>query len=351
MQIGVRRNYVAMGSGFFQTPTDGESIPSVLTRIVGKLQDESVLTQNPGIDVFVNDRNWQAVANALPAFADKGWTVRKAYKHEDIFGEGTARDLHAKFILSGNEKQSNNCTSPWLYIGSGNLTEPGFLNASSRHAGNLEAGVIFGTNDLYWRPARNLPSDRVIPNILPVRWDDADILTVEHKPEPGPPFEQRKVVCVAPPVSYLFWRGTNETGVLSPEDAKSSIAVLDGVGKECDRDPNGNYIWPGKCPNQVVVCWQTEDSQKNCAPVPVLDESGRISGTPLQPIEVDDAWRQLENFPMVPDDVDDEYVQDGEMLSAGMDTIATPTSTVGASVPNQNDDGTHRENRCPADWS
>lgn len=54
------------------------------------------------------------------------------------------RSLHAKFIFSANwaKKKSNKCSSPWVYLGSGNLTKPGFMNKAGS-VGNLEAGVVF----------------------------------------------------------------------------------------------------------------------------------------------------------------------------------------------------------------
>jgi hypothetical protein len=41
----------------------------------------------------------------------------------------------------------------WIYLGSGNLTGPGFANQMTFQGGNLEAGVVFATDVLRWYPA------------------------------------------------------------------------------------------------------------------------------------------------------------------------------------------------------
>lgn len=334
MNIHTRRNYLAMGSGFFEEPKGKNEIPSVIKGIVDTLQSAKVLSTDPYVQVFVNERSCQAVAEALPAFQEH-WTVRRAFKHPDIFGEGTDRMLHAKFLLSGNQRETNNnLTSPWLYFGSGNLTKPGFTQRMSRDSGNLEAGVVFGTADLYWNKERGLPPDRVISNILPMRWDDNDIVNDPSKVDAGPSYEESEIVCVPPPISFLLWSGTNESGILAlPTDAASKFEVIDSTGNACLPEPQGGFIWTGPCPRQVLVRWSTDDSETNSAFVPVIDEFGRVSASPLQTIELDDAWRLLENFPMAPDDVDDEYGEDAGLLGAGTDTNASSAKTVAGRYP------------------
>ena len=43
-----------MGSGYYETPDDGNAIPSVLADIVDELQQKGLLTRTPDVDVFVN---------------------------------------------------------------------------------------------------------------------------------------------------------------------------------------------------------------------------------------------------------------------------------------------------------
>ena len=340
MGIEKRRNYLAMGSGFFEESSGSNEIPSVIKGIVETLQKASLLSVDPYVQVFVNPDGCQAVADALPAFQEH-WTVRKAFKHPGIFGEGTVRTLHAKFLLSGNQRESNGyLTSPWVYLGSGNLTQPGFKEKMSRYAGNLEAGVVFGTSELFWDAGRNVPPERVIPNILPMRWNDQeDIMKVLSDANAGPSFTEGDIVCVAPPISFLLWSGTNESGTLSiatevaTTDQKSDFTVLDSNGNACCDKPDGSFIWIGPCPRQVTVRWTAENSTTKSALVPVIDEFGRVSASPLQPMELDDAWGQLESFPMMPDDVEDEYGDDSSLPDAANNQKSSSAKSVAGRYP------------------
>ena len=63
---------------------------------------------------------------------------------EAVFGRHARRSLHAKFLFSARERSNSAaCGGAWVYLGSGNLTGPGFASPMSAHGGNLEAGVVF----------------------------------------------------------------------------------------------------------------------------------------------------------------------------------------------------------------
>lgn len=340
MNTHTRRNYLAMGSGFFEGSSGSNEIPSVIKGIVDTLQKASLLSVDPYVQVFVNPDGCQSVADGLSAFPEH-WTVRRAFKHPGIFGEGNVRTLHAKFLLSGNQRESNDyLTSPWVYLGSGNLTQPGFSRKMSPDRGNLEAGVVFGTSELYWNAVRDVPPERVIPNILPMRWnDEEDIVKVPSDAKAGPSFMEGEIVCVAPPISFLLWSGTNESGTLSmatdesATDEKTDFDVLDSTGNTCLRKPHGGFIWSGPCPRQVTVRWLVENSTTKSTLVPVIDEFGRVSASPLQTMELDDAWRQLETFPMAPDDADDEFGGDSVPLDAETDNGSSSAKIVAGRYP------------------
>ena len=133
------RNYVAVGSGFYEESSDDGAIPSVLQRIVETLQRSGHLTQRPKVDVFVNPKACQAVARAVPAFAEAGWIVRPAW--QPAFFGAAARSLHAKFVFLANERDNSPyCNSAWLYLGSGNLTAQGSPTRCPRTAGTSKSG-------------------------------------------------------------------------------------------------------------------------------------------------------------------------------------------------------------------
>ena len=123
----VRRNYLAMGSGFYEAPVATGTRPTVPIQIRDHLRAGGLLTQKADIDLFVNPLECQAIAGAVTELAAEGLTVRSAAAPAAVYGENAVRTLHAKFIFSANYRgNSDYCGSPWLYLGSGNLTRAGF---------------------------------------------------------------------------------------------------------------------------------------------------------------------------------------------------------------------------------
>jgi hypothetical protein len=78
----VARNYICLGSGFYEAASEARTVPVVPRLIIEHLQakrdGERLLTAKPEIDVFVNPLACQAVAAALPAMTKAGWNVRPA---------------------------------------------------------------------------------------------------------------------------------------------------------------------------------------------------------------------------------------------------------------------------------
>ena len=70
------RNYLAMGSGFYEGGVAG-GIPRVPAAIVGALGEAGALAPRPEVDLFVNPDGCQAVAGAVSAISEAGWTVRR----------------------------------------------------------------------------------------------------------------------------------------------------------------------------------------------------------------------------------------------------------------------------------
>lgn len=292
------RNYLALGSGFYETPDESNRTPPVLQIIVDSLQEEELLTKQPEIDVFVNPRACQAVANSLPACTAAGWTVRRAGKPEYMKED---RFLHAKFLFSaGCQNNSNKCNSPWLYLGSGNLTGPGFANPMSSHGGNLEAGVVFAPESLRWEGGKGIPDECVVTNVLPLQWDDEFNQTQDLSPGIEMPEPQTRY-CAAP-VSFLFWIDEGDSQWLrASKDVVESVDLLDESSNRCPRESIKGFRWNGAKPRQVIVRWH-ENEHENQAWVPVIDEFGRIAATTLQPIDIEEAWGQLASFPMPPEE-------------------------------------------------
>ncbi|MDF3886281.1 hypothetical protein [Cupriavidus basilensis] len=299
---GVARNWLSMGSGYYETASVPGAVPTVLTKIVGALQAEKLLTAAPGLDVFVNPESCQAVAQSADALAQAGYTVRAAGQSAEIFSDGESRNLHAKFLFSANFREgSNNCSSAWIYLGSGNLTNPGFVTAMAPGGGNLEAGVVFAPPQLLWEQQGDSAPERVVSNLLPIQWEtkyeEGTVLVA------GADMPDRPDQYIAPPVAWLLWHEAGQAGgILSPAQGTAGFDVLDPAGAPCVPDTAG-FLWPDTQPRQVTVRW-TGNGEARTAVVPVVDAFGRIAPTTLAALDLDQAWWQLASFPLPPDDED-----------------------------------------------
>jgi hypothetical protein len=293
-------NYLAMGSGFYEASADHGKPPEVPLTILKTLRNMGLLTKKPKVDLYVNPNACQAVATSLQPLQNCGITVRPAAIPTIVFREGAQRTLHAKFLFSANYRDNSNaCTSAWIYLGSGNLTHPGFANAMSASAGNLEAGVVFAPNSLFWQKNKTTHDHLVVTNLLPIQWDDeiGDTTLLSA----GSGMEQRAAIYVAPPVAWLTWYEVDEVRELRTDELSSAdVQLLDSAGVACSRTKTG-FQWCEAQPREVCIRWKA-DNQILEARIPVIDQYGRIAAIELPAIDIDEAWWQLADFPMPPDD-------------------------------------------------
>jgi hypothetical protein len=306
---GVRRNYLAMGSGFYEAPADHGKPPEVPVKIIESLKENGLLTTSPDTDIYVNPEACQGMAIAVSALHERGITVRPASFPEALLGEGVRRTLHAKFLFSANHSEgSNNCASPWVYLASGNLTHPGLTQQMSAIAGNLEAGVVFAPDELFWEAdGKKTEDNHVVTNLLPIHWDDeidsAALLST------GLGWEQQDSIFAAPPVAWFTWNEVDGVCELRTDEySADEIQVLNPSRTPCPRTSTG-YQWSGEQPREVCVRWQADD--QTCeSMIPVIDQYGRIAATKLPAIDIEAAWWQLADFPLPPDDDDDDNGDD-----------------------------------------
>jgi hypothetical protein len=298
-----KRNYLAMGSGFYEGGDSG-ALPSVPATIVKALSSAGLQTPKVDIELFVNPDGCQAVAGALPAIKRAGWTVRRP-------GHNPSRSLHAKFLFgAGSDGRSRRCLRAWVYLGSGNLTRPGLLLAAPA-GGNLEAGVVFAPDNLVWEEATEVGTV-LVQKILPIAWDAATEI-LDGDVQAGSDMPDRPPAYLAPPVPYLHWTSTPDgTGRLVPPlDVAADFTVLDPSGAGCVRDGAG-ILWLGGCPPEVTVAWS--EAEQRCAErVPVIDAHGRIAAAALAPVALEEVWALLADFPLPPaDDADEPDEDDAE---------------------------------------
>lgn len=347
-------NYLAMGSGFFESAgeTTAGQVPTVLARIVRQMRDAGLLSASATIDVFVNPLGCQAVAGAVGAIVQQGWSVWPAARMEALF-KGAPRSLHGKFLFSarGAPGKGAGCGAAWVYLGSGNLTGPGFANRMSPDGGNLEAGVIFAPKGLTW-PVNDREDARAVTRRLPIQRTTCfaptdTLVSGSDMPTPSDAF-------VAPPVAWLMWHAVEKGGLLCAEsELPDNLDVLDPAETPCTRTPE-SFCWSGERPRQVRLRWRDDGRTRDCW-VPVMDEFGRLAATDLAELDFDSAWWALAGFPAAPeeegggrDDEDDDEVNAAGGGGPGGGVAAYPVRQMMELVENIADRQTalHR-----ADWT
>ena len=312
-----KRNFLCMGSGFYDgteyLKTGG--IPPTIEQVIQTLREKRpkkpLLTQAASIDIFVNPLHCQAVAESLLAFEKRGWGIRVA---KDPQTQG--RSLHAKFIFCANYRNyPNTRTSGWLYLGSGNFSSPGFRQKMKANRGNLEAGIVTAVERI---------TDEKLCRVLPVQWEDS--LNNIGPLGAGDPWEDRADEYIAPPVAcFLFIEKVDGEAWLRPVDRTTEdYTVISSDGVSCEQDIIKGFHWIGPQPGIVKVCW-SQGTELLCADVPVMDEYGRICGTPTGSMDLQDAWSYLTNFPSVSIDDDDEADDESDNQNDGTGGGGSPS--------------------------
>lgn len=291
--IAGKRNYLAMGSGFYEGGKGDKSL--VPQKIVQLLQDDDLLTKKPEIDLYVNPEACQAVANNVATLREQHITVRPPSQLAK-----TERTLHAKFIFSANYRNvSDTLTQCWLYMGSGNLTGPGFMQRMKTGVGNLEAGVFFAPERLARTAAGKLAPEKTLAWLLPIQ-SEIDCDALQMPLQAGQEMEERTPY-FAPPITWLKWTPLADSqGTLhysgSPEN---NITAFAPGGTSCPLVSQG-FLWQGEMPRWVDIAWPADNGTQS-AKIPVVDALGRIAATPLRPLDLEEVLWQLSSFPHTPD--------------------------------------------------
>lgn len=271
------RNTLYMGSGFYEGSEKKDAPPSVLKEIVILLQKEKLLSLNsPDITIIVGNNGCQSVATARGAIEREKWKVCKAFKNN-------VRDLHAKFLFSAHRVT---CDKAWCYIGSGNLTGPGFIKEAG-NAGNLEAGVIFQPDGLTWQ---------TLSQWLPISDQQAEEILVF-----GDQFDPAKLIPQpCPPVSHALWQKKHIVLKDVPEGWLCGIS--DTEEKMCEGSKDV-FVWPSTIrPAIVRLHWKSTGSQcwENSCFIPVVDEFGHIGAITPPAQTFEEAANMLADFPLCP---------------------------------------------------
>lgn len=278
-QSPLKRNRVLMGSGYFEASEQADS--GVLSEFVRQLSERGLATAKPGVDIILNPDACQGLAAQREELEELGWQFRRPFSR-DLPGA----KLHAKFIFSAGG--SVNCSNPWCYIGSGNLSRMGFTR--SIRGGNLEAGVLFFPQEpLTWEGNEKSALSQRLPIDFEKTVAIADLAD-------GDPYEAPAPQVTAPPVSYLVWHNAR---LQLPEGTPEDIDVTVRVESE----------WR-PLPLVMPVPPITATLGPSGAEVPILADDGFILPPP-PPKRVEDVLYELAIFPQVsPVERDDELARE-----------------------------------------
>jgi len=306
-----KRNYLCMGSGFFEGTAAGANsrVPTVLRSVVETLKGQAgknqYLSSGPEVDIVVNVTACQGVSTQFEAIRNAGWSIRAATPPEYMGPD--QRSLHAKFIFSAKYLEgSDRCSSAWLYLGSGNLTGPGFTSKISRNGGNFEVGVVLPVDGVTWS---------TLGHFLPIDFDNDPIESSTalaaggDMPVRPPPF-------IAPPLPLLYAEEVDGELWLRPAKEPSvAVIVLNGA-TICTLSERG-YHWIDRPPREVTISWKDQEAGATCtAVIPIVDACGRIGAEKqLDHGNLSDAWGRLADFPMLP--ADDQDTEAGRTETRG----------------------------------
>ena len=292
-----RKTRLIIGSGFFEgNPAAGKS---VCEKLRAEFQDKAKLNADAQVDLILNPQACQGIAGIAEHLRDDGWRLRVPVSVH----HGAEASLHAKFILLGHEDKNRKMRGQ-VYLGSGNMTGPGLMQAAGKGSkkkdkgGNLEAGVILDLKELgVASPWKNKTNG--LHRYLPIGGSELDEVA---DLKGGADFERPEEPEEQPKAAYLIW----EDDRLSAPDGTTSIAVLHADGDTFATTP---CDWPAPPPRTVTTVrggWQ----------LPVV-ANGVMVAPPQQPMTIEDVLAALGTFPVpaLQDEIGDGTAEDDPTLA------------------------------------
>lgn len=317
-----KRNYLTLGSGFYEGGSSTE-VPRVISLILERLNAESLITKNAEKSIVVNQQACQSIALSLPSLLKSNWRVLRAY--DPFYKTGQSqRSLHGKFIFSANKSESEDaCKRAWVYLGSGNLTGPGFNQKASKFGGNLEAGVVFKPHGITWFGEEN--PETAMSLKLPICSDDDYLLDETAQLNAGSEMPEHEHDYISFPINYFVIEEleTGKYALIPNAPFNDTFSIVSSGAIELSIQSEERLLWVGKPPRQLTVSW-LHDGISHTQDIPVIDEYGRISATELPELAMDDAWYIFTSFPQLPSSDPeigdgDEALEDGLNMSTKAD--------------------------------
>jgi hypothetical protein len=296
-------NWLYVGSGFFEGP--GRGAPKVLTDLKQGL--ENCVTRNADHSAILDPRKPGALGR--PGMGE--WT--RYSPDEELYGN---RSLHAKFVAAGRKSGEQN-HDVMVYLGSGNLTIPGFLSSLVRpvageHA-RIEAGVVFKVG--------KVSSEELWGRLLP----DGPLIDAHKELAVGEGETEQEGNAIPPPpilfaeTAQTDGHGANKLILRKAEPETAAQVLIDGA--VLDVPVGTNEIPAPRRPTPYLEVRASIGSPWEL--VPVVGADGRFARYTPSPGSLQSALEMLMVFPSVP-----EVEEEMDLAEDG----AAPASAPGKSV-------------------
>lgn len=313
-------NLLVCGSGFFDSHDRPDPAVLVINQVSDALCKRGVFTGKTRM-VVTNASLDDHLTKCLRSGVLADWEVLfPAEPNPPKTSNAVKRSLHAKFIFLAY-RHADSLTRQRLYLGSGNLTNNGFMHPPAQR-GNIEAGVLLSPHEInnYAQLGRHLPIGRA-----PVAIDPGATLDPPNDPLRHP--EAAEVVA-SPAICFLI-KGKN---TLEPKWDPAVTKSLEEITVYLDGRP---LVIPVKqddvrietIPRSLKITWRDDCS----AIVPCFDSTGGFKRAPLPPMHFDDWLAQLAGYPDAYDNPDvggddDDGDDDGYGVGGGGSNDAVPMS-------------------------
>lgn len=279
-QDGVKRNFIQLGSGFYEKGEDVKK-PEIIRQL------ESNITKLKYKKIIVNKKSANQLAYWEKRYWD-GWElfgVKEPLKIKDNDSDSRRDFLHAKYICLGHmvKKGLTDCK---FYIGSGNLTKMGLLSAYGRTpfgggGGNLEAGIVVD----------------VTPECAKKMLIHGDAIKNSNFLEMSQESDDYQIPVPVCPINAFelnnnmlrpIWNSPNDI-----ENVRIPCIILTNVGEQ-DLFPlkDESFLYPESRPVYIMVKWQGFDYW-----VPVLTADGNMPLPVTKVNSVEDLLEAIAEFP------------------------------------------------------
>jgi len=275
MQIKPRTkaDKLIIGSGFFESGeglSADSCVPELLKNELGKKLNTSAVCE-----IVFNPAACQGIAKSdfFEKLKAKKWNFKAPYSQHHNPGA----KLHAKFVLLASGVKAKDECKGLLYLGSGNMTRQGFVNAAGGN-GNIEAGVVFEIpHSLIW--GKSSKEKRSICELLPLSGEKVSGASCL---EAGQDFQQPIEPDSNPTVTHVIWA---DGQLMDPQDSTSETCIY-GQDNQPTQLP---CSWPENPPLTVRLVngnWQ----------IPVIVNGVFVRPVPKE-LTIEDILAGLAGFP------------------------------------------------------